>query len=37
MTLLETILQNDHVLEIACVTVFTVFGLASIVYLRHRN
>nr|YP_010561585.1 hypothetical protein OSR58_mgp05 [Ganoderma flexipes]UYX56956.1 hypothetical protein [Ganoderma flexipes] len=36
-TTLQTVLQNEHIVEYACVTVFTVFGLATVIYLRHRN
>ena len=37
MELLEAIIQNEHIVEYVCVTVFTLVGLASYTYLVYRN
>lgn len=37
MELLEALIQNEHIVEYACVTVFTLVGLASYTYLVYRN
>ena len=37
MELLEAIIQNEHIVEYVCVTVFTLVGLATYTYLVYRN